>query len=194
MLSKNEKLVQIATDANKTYGMRKMALDILNDERLVNQVAENAADGWIRLESAALCNNRRILQELLNHDEEGIRLEAAIELNDQATLARIVLFGTESYHRRLALHYITNKLLLRSILKRCNDEKEKVETALRLGDPGLSKSMITTVRNEELKLRMAESVHDLGTLSEISGNANDRRVRQFAHEWISGLKPDSDID
>jgi hypothetical protein len=73
-------------------------------------------------------------------------------------------------------------------------EREKVTTALRLGDKLITKSLMSTVEDEELKFRMAQSVNDLNILYEISSNASDSRIRQLADDWILGLNPDDDID
>ena len=97
-------------------------------------------------------------------------------------------------HRDRALKHITNKKILKDIVERCNFEKERAETALRLRDQEITKKLIPKILDEKLKLQMAESVNDTETLNEITWNASDNRIRQFASEWLSGLKPESDID
>jgi hypothetical protein len=134
------------------------------------------------------------LKELLYHPDEQIQLEAAIELNDQEALSNIVLKSKDTLHRDIALNYITNKSILEKIAKGSKMEKDKVFTAIRLGDRNLTKQMIADVEDEELKFRMAQSVNDLNILYEISSSASDSRIRQLADDWLLGLKPEDDID
>jgi hypothetical protein len=97
-------------------------------------------------------------------------------------------------HHEIALNYITNKKALRNIIENSKIEREKVETALRLGDQHISKKLVPEIQDEELQLRMAQSVNDRGILSKMSGKATNQRVRQMAGEWISELDPESDSD
>lgn len=193
-MNQEEKLARIVASDDNTYSTRKLALDYMKDKKLIDQLAENANDGWIRLESAIICNNYHVMKELLNHPDEQIQLEAAIELNDQEALSNIVLKSKDTLHRDIALNYITNKSILEKIAKGSKMEKDKVFTAIRLGDRNLTKQMIADVEDEELKFRMAQSVNDLNILYEISSSASDSRIRQLADDWLLGLKPDDDID
>lgn len=193
-MNHEEKLAQIVASDDNNYSKRKNALDSLKDKQLLNQLAENASDEWIRLESAIMCNNYHVLKELLNHPDEQVQLEAAIELNDQEALSEIVLKSRDSLNRDIALNYITDKPTLEKIVKLSTMEKEKVNTAIRLGNRSLTKKMIAGIEDEELRFRMAQSVNDLNVLYEISSSATDSRLRQLADDWLFGLKPDSDID
>jgi hypothetical protein len=194
MLNRDEKLARIASDDNESYVNRKKALDAIEDKYLISQLAETVHDEWIRLESAVLSNNREVLKTLINHQDEAIQLESAIELNNQKYLAHIVLHSKDLLHRDIALNYITKKDILRELVTRCIFEKDKVEAALRLRDHDVIKKIIPEIENEELKLRLAETINDLKVIAEISRKANDSRIRQLAGEWVSGFKPESDID
>jgi hypothetical protein len=61
VMNKDEKLAQIASDNAASYASRKDALDDIRDKRLINRLAETANDDWIRLESAIISKNRKVL-------------------------------------------------------------------------------------------------------------------------------------
>lgn len=193
-MNQEEKLAQIVDCEGYNYSTRKQALDKIKDKRLLNRLAETVSDVWIRLESAALSKNRHVLKELVNHSNEQIQLEAAIELNDQEALSVIVIKSGEPLHRDIALNYITDKRILKKIIKQSKMGKEKAITAIRLGDRRITKKIMSEIEDEELKLRMAQSINDINILSEISSNATDKRIRQLAGDWVYGFKPESDID
>lgn len=193
-MNRDEKLVLIASDDNETYENRKRALDEIHDKHIINHLAETVKDDWIQLESAILCNNRRVLNLLINNQDEEIQLESAIELNNQKCLAHIVINSDDPLHRNIALKNITSKTILRNIVEQCTSEKEKVEAALRIGNQEIIRLLMPVINNEELRLRMAESVNDVKAITALSRNASDSRIRQLASEWVSGLAPESDID
>ena len=193
-MNQEEKLAQIVDCEEYDYSTRKQALDKIRDKQLLSRLAETVPDAWIRLESAVLSKNRHVLKQLENHSNEQIRLEAAIELNDQKALSAIVIRSDQSLHRDIALNYITDKRILKKIIKHSKMGKEKAITAIRLGDRRITKMIMSEIEDEELKLRMAQSINDINILSEISLNATDGRIRQLAGDWIFGFKPESDID
>ena len=69
-MSRDEKLAQIAANDTESYITRKQALDDIHDKHLIDFLAENAKDEWIRLESAIQSKNKRILGELARHKNE----------------------------------------------------------------------------------------------------------------------------
>lgn len=193
-MNEEEKLAQIADNENNPYSASKKALESMKDARQKNWLADFADDDWIRLESAILGKNRRVLKELAKSNNEAIKLEAAIEINDEETLSHIVLGGKEPVHRNVALNNITDKQILETIIEQSTMEKEKVRTALRLGNRNTTKMLLNEIQDEELRFRMAQSVNDINVLNEISSHAEDTRIRQLADDWVYGLQPESDID
>lgn len=193
-MNQEKKLAQIVASENNLYSIRKQALDSMKDEYQINQLAESVKDEWIRLESAIIVNNNQVLEKLTSSTDEAIRLEAAIELKDEETLSKIVIEGKEPVHRNVALNNINNKEILEDIIEQSKMEKERVKTALRLGNRNTTKMLLNEVQDEELKFRMAQSVNDINVLNEISSHAKDTRIRQLADDWVYGLQQESDID
>ncbi len=190
-MSRDEELAQIAANDTENYCIRKQALDDIKDKHLLNYLAKNAKDDWIRLESAIQMKNFGILKELTKHTDERIRLEAAIELNDQEVLTGIVINSSEGLHRDIALNYITSKDQLRTIVEKSTREQEKVEAAVRLGDKEVCKSLVTEIKNEDILLRMAKFINDYTMFAEISDMTTDSRIKKIADEGLEELKPGS---
>ncbi len=195
-MSRDEKLAQIAVNDIENYGTRRQALDDIKDRHIIDYLAENAKDEWIRLESAIQTKNTRILKELTKHSDERIRLEAAIELSDQETLAEMVIDSKDDLHRDIALNYINSKDQLRTIAEKSIREHEKVEAAIRSGDKELCKRLVADIKNEELLFRIAQVINDHDLISEISNKTSDVRVKKIANEWLDEFNPEtaSDID
>ncbi len=190
-MSRDEELAQIAANDTQNYSIRKQALDDIKDKHLLNYLAKNAKDDWIRLESAIQTKNSGILKELTKHTDERIRLEAAIELNDQEVLAGIVINSGEDLHRDIALNYITSKDQLRTIVEKSTREQEKAEAAVRLGDKEVCKSLVAEIKNEDILLRMAKFINDYTLFAEISGKTTNSRIKKIAGEGLEELKPGS---
>ena len=193
-MSRDEKLAQIAANDTDNYVTRKQALDDITDRSVLDYLAKNAKDDWIRLESAIQTNNISILKELTENNDEGIRLEAAIELNDQDRLTRIVFNSKDGLHRDLALKNIISKAHLREIIDKSTSDQEKVKAAIRLGDKNVCKELVAVVNNEDLLLNMAKSLNDSGLFTEIYGKTSDSRIREIAETWLEDLKIGAGID
>lgn len=193
-MSRDEELAQIAANDTEQYITRKQAFDDIKDKKVLNYLAKNAKDDWIRLESAIQTSNYRILKELSGNNDERIQLEAAIELNDQDKLSSLVLNSYEGLHRDVALKHITSKKHLLYIIDESSREEEKVKAAIRLGDKQICKTLVTEVKNEDLLLQMAKSFNDSELFSEISRNTSDSRIREIAETWLNDFKTGVGID
>ena len=193
-MSRDEELAQIAANDTEQYITRKQAFDDIKDKNVLNYLAKNAKDDWIRLESAIQTDNFRILKELSENSDERIQLEASIELNDQDKLLAIVVNSNEGLHRDVALKHITSKKHLRNIIDESPREEEKVKAAIRLGDKEVCKALVTEVKNEDLLLNMARSINDSELFAEISHNTSDSRIREIAENWLEDYKTGVGID
>ena len=190
-MSRDEKLAQIAANDTESYITRKQALDDIHDKHLIDFLAENAKDEWIRLESAIQSKNKRILGELARHKNESIRLEASIELGNQEALAEIVINANDDLSREIAFNYITDKEQLRQIAEKSPREQDRVEAAIRLGDHELCKLLIEELTDSNLLFRMARFINDYKLIEEISGKVSDTRLKKITGEWLEDLKPGS---
>lgn len=193
-MSRDEKLAQIAASDTENYSIRKQALDDIQDRSILDYLAKNAKDSWIRLESAIEANNTEILKELSRHSDERIRLEAAIELDNQELLADIAVNSKDGINRDLALNYITSKNQLRSVIEKSPREQEKVKAAIRLGDKDVCKALVAEVNDVDLLLNMAKYYNYPGLFTEISGKTSDSRIKKIVDDWHEELKSGAGID
>lgn len=192
----NAQLAEIITGNSASYSKRIQELETINDNSILKIIAEKADDDWIRLEAAIRGKITTVLEELKNHSDERIKLEVAIELNDQSLLTNIVLTSKDVLHSDIARNYIDEEPLLRKIISEGNRDIEKAEAAIRLGDFSLSKKLISEITEEKWQLRLAQAFGDLDEITRLSKVACDVNLREMASEWLLDLNPvgDNDID
>lgn len=182
-----EQVIEIVAGKTASYSSRIEALESIQDISIFKHLAENAEDDWIRLESAIRGGINSELIKLKNHPDERICLEASIELDDQKRLAEIILTSKDDLLKDIAVNYIDDDELLRGIISKCKNDKERVLAALRLGDIPLNKHLLLELKDEDLRLRLAQFLIDEKAISDLSENAKDQRVKKMASKWMAGL-------
>ncbi|MBN1949594.1 MAG: hypothetical protein JW801_00220 [Bacteroidales bacterium] len=190
----DQNLIDVIAGNSSSYSLRMQALDQIKDESVFKFLAENAQDDWIRLESAVRGKINSSLQELKNHSDERICLEAAIELDDQQRLAEIVLSSQDMLLKEIAANYIDDEEQLRAILETTKVEKDKLMAAFRLGDFSCCRQLISEIKDEHLLFKLAQFLGDNELLRKLAAGASDKVVRRRATEWLKALEDTAEED
>jgi hypothetical protein len=189
-----EHITKLVEGSKENYSEKIRLLDSIQDDSILKHLAEHAEDDWIRLESAIKGNVISVLQVMINHPDERIGLEAAIELNDQKRLTEILLTSKDQLLCHLAANYIDDDTYLRIIIEKSERETEVVDAAIRLGDSRLNRELISKLKNEYLQLKIAQYISDFKEIARLSENAKDIGVREMALNWLLDYKLDDEFD
>ena len=186
-LQENE-LAKIARGNLSGYTDRKIALDKIKDKNLLNDLAVNAKDEWIKLESAIKCKNTEALLELLiNSDDEALRLEAALELEKENILSEIALNCEEIFHGSVAIGHVSDKKLLLKIAEHAKYNRLRAEAAMKLGDIDVIMKLIQTLTDDWVRYQLAVAINQTGILQDLARNSNNQRVKKLANEWFDDI-------
>ena len=193
MKEESNELYNIAVSLAKTYAERKEALQCITDKNVLKELSEQARDEWIKLEAACMCENNEVLKVFTHHTDTRLRLEAAVELKDEATLADIAITSKEPMYVDIALNHICSDIWLTRIAKKCKLESMRVEAAIRTRNGDLLQNMLPTISDESLVLRIAIVLNDMDVLESLSVSAVEEHVRHDAAEWIADQEDDGEV-
>ena len=183
-----KELAKIARGNYSGYSDRKIALDNIKDKKLLNDLAINAKDDWIKLESAIKCGNNEALLELIySSNDEALRLEAALEVKNESILSEIAMNCEEIFHGSVAIGHVSDKNLLLKITEHAKYNRLKAEAAMKLGDIDVIMNLIHSLNDDWIRYQLAVAINHTEILQDLARSSTNQRVKKLANEWFDDI-------
>lgn len=145
------------------------AVSKVRSTRKLIKMATQSNDEWVRLEAAMRLNDSALIKALAcSATQEPVRVKAAIEINDQTCLTSFALKAWNIHLGEEAIRHIHNPMLLRRLARSAKQDALRLAAALKLKDENLLRHVARSSNHVDVHWQVAHYLQDACMLAEIA--------------------------
>ncbi len=171
---------------HKDAVVRLQAIQKLNDNSILEQVATKDIDTNVRKQALEQLNTLSCWDHAMQHDSDVKIQKLALEKVKQ------LLFSSDSAltapEKQQYLQNCSNSALLEDFVRRGDDEDLRLEILNKLNKNNLNYDLAIRDANENIALACAQRIDDAKQLEKIAHKAKHTKVRQWAATKLEELK------